>query len=88
MPGTERSKKHLLTSAQRSALADLVRDSAEIDLARRRLDRMVDERHRRYQRLYDMGIPVGTIAAEIGVTPWAVRRHLTTREREASATGS
>lgn len=69
--GTQRS-----TARQRRLLEDLVALSATIQERRRETEALVARRHREYQRLYDAGIPVGVIAREIGVTPWAVRQHL------------
>jgi predicted transcriptional regulator len=66
----------ILTPKQRASLDRLRADSAEIELARRRLDRLVAQRHRDYQRLFDSGVPVQQIAQAIGVTEWAVRQYL------------
>jgi predicted transcriptional regulator len=66
------------SARQRRLLEELVALSVEIQEQRRRVDALVAKRHASYQRLFDAGIPVGIIAREIGVTPWAVRQHLRT----------
>jgi len=66
----------ILNTKQRSMIDQLRKDSAEIELTRRRLDRLVAQRHRQYQRMFDSGIPVQQIAEAIGVTEWAVRQYL------------